>query len=388
MLNICLVSYEFPPMYGGEGMYTYGLAKALSDLGHNVNIITTGLKGKIKSSDFDIIYVPQIEKPGLKLLSFSIRVKKKIEQLYKYENIDVLHHTNDYYFLFPFKKVIPLVATVHHPYAAERKVIRSNGNIFDYLRYLRQRPLYYHEKMEKFSCEKADRIISVSKYTAHSIINQYNILPSKIKIIPNAVDINRFNPAIEGHEIRERLNIQSEPTVLFVGRLDHNKGILYLIDAFLKIIMQIPDAKLVIVGEGPFKNSILSRVNKLNLRKSVTLVGRVDEEDLPKVYAASDLVVLPSLMEGFGIVLLEAMASGRPCVATRVGGTEEAIIDGENGFFVPSADPYSLSRAIYTLLTNDNLAKDLGRAGRKRVEKNFTWDKIAKRTIEVYKEVQ
>jgi glycosyltransferase involved in cell wall biosynthesis len=372
-------------MYGGEGIYTYGLAKALSDLGHNVDVITTELKDKRKSSDFNIIYVPITKKPGLKLFSFNINIKKKIEEIARNKKIDVLHHTNDYYFINDVN--LPLISTIHHPYKAERKVFKANSNLFGYLCYLRKRKIYFLERMEKKSCEKADKIIAVSRYTSYNIIKEYSIQDTKIKIIPNAVDINRFNPEIDGHKIRERFNIQSEPLVLFVGRLDINKGILYLIDAFSKIIMQIPDAKLVIVGEGPLKNSILSRVNKLNLRKSVTLVGRVDEEDLPKVYAASDLVVLPSLMEGFGIVLLEAMASGRPCVVTRVGGTEEAIIDGENGFFVPSADPYSLSRAIYTLLTNDDLAKDFGRAGRKRVEKNFTWDTIAKETVDVYKEM-
>jgi glycosyltransferase involved in cell wall biosynthesis len=374
-------------MFGGEGKYTYDLAKALSDLGHNVNVITTDLKGKIISSDFNIIYIPSIKVPGLKLLYFIIMVKRKIKKMCEYQDIDIIHHTNDYYFLFISKKDanLPIIATIHHPYVAERRIIKANGDIFDYLRYLMRKPVYFLEKMEEIACKKADKIIAVSKYTAHSVIKEYSIPRSKIEIIPDAVDINKFNPRIKGYEIRDRLNMQSAPIVLFVGRLDVNKGIQHLIKAFSKIIRDIPDAKLVIVGEGPLKNYILSLINKFNIRESVMLIGRVSEEDLPKFYAASDLVVLPSLMEGFGIVLLEAMASGKPCVATRVGGTDEVIINGETGLLVPPADSYSLCQAMNALLTDKYLSQKFGIAGRERAEKNFTWDSVAKCTVDQYK---
>ena len=390
-LNICLISYEFPPTTGGEGAYTYGLAKALSDSGHRVSVITADVKGRgrVLKNKIKIIPITTIKKPGLKLFSFNINVKKKMKELCEVQNsdIDILHHTNDYYFLFISEKYAPIVTTVHHPYVAERRFISANVPFFDYLRYLMRRPIYFHEQMEKITCEKADKIIAISKYTSRSIIKEYSISACKIEIIPNAVDVNKFNPKIAGYEIRERLNIQAAPIVLFVGRLDVNKGISYLLKAFSKIIEDLPDAKLVVVGEGPLKNNALSLLNKYNIKKSVMLIGRVSEEDLPEFYAASDLVVLPSLMEGFGITLLEAMASGKPCVATRAGGVEDAVINGETGLLVPPADSYSLYHAILRLLTDDKLSREFGTAGRKRVENYFTWDKVAKKTVEVYKEM-
>lgn len=391
-LNICLISYEFPPMTGGEGMYTYGLAKAISDLGHNVDVITTDIEGRMKSSiknDFEIIRITPIKKTGLKCFSFNLKAMKKIEEIYNHQNIDVLHFTYDYYKITVSKEKIsiPMIATIHHPWTEERRIFKSKTSHLGYFNYLIQKKIYYMENMEKRICKKVDKIIAVSNYTAQSIIKEYHISSKKVEIIPNAVDTKKFNLKIDDYEMRKKWNILSEPVLLSVGRLDYHKGIEYLVKSFSKIVNDIPDAKLLIVGEGPLKNHILSLVHKLNLRKSVTLVGRVDEEDIPKVYAASNLVVLPSLMEGFGIVLLEAMASGKPCVATRVGGVEDAVINGETGLLVPSADSYALYHAIYTLLTDGKLSKEFGTAGRKRVEEYFTWDKIARRTVDVYKEM-
>jgi len=391
-LNIDLVSYEFPPMNGGEGIYTYGLAKALSDLGHNVTVITTDLKGRIETSDrddFNIVYISPIKKSGLKLFSFNIFLKKKIIDMYKNKDIDILHHTNDYYFLFVSKKDVdlPIIATVHHPYAEERRIIKDNSNTYNYLRYLMRRPIYFHERMEKITCKKADNIIAASNYTAQSIIKEYNIPSDKVRVIPNAVSIEKFNPKIDGFKIREKWNLSKDKIVLFVGRLDLNKGIKYLIEAFSKIIIDIPNARLMIVGDGPLKNDIKKIVSMHNMEKYIIFAGNVESKDLPKFYAASDIVVLPSLMEGFGIVLLEAMATGKPCIATKAGGTKDVILNGKTGFLVPPADSYALYHAMRTILINDDIAKKFGNAGLERVKKNFTWNKVVKQTLNTYKEI-
>jgi phosphatidylinositol alpha-1,6-mannosyltransferase len=229
-------------------------------------------------------------------------------------------------------------------------------------------------------------LIAVSKYTAQSYIKEFDVPSDKIEIIPDAVDTNKFHPEVEGYEIRKKLDLkEKDHVVLFVGRLDCNKGIEYLLRSFSRINDEVSDAKLVIVGEGPVKRYIHTFTSKYPFKNSIIHVGHVLEEDLPKFYAASDLVVLPSLMEGFGITLLEAMASGKPCVATRAGGVEDAVVNGETGLVVPPADSYSLYHAIRTLLTDEKRSKEFGTAGRKRAENYFTWDKVAKRTMEVYK---
>jgi len=390
-MNISLISYEFPPMFGGEGMYTYGLAKALSDLGHNVRVITADTRGRMESmvENFEIIRLITIKKPGLKLFSFNLKAVKKIEEIYKsHQEIDILHFTYDFYKITLSKEKIniPIIATLHHPWSAEHRIIKA-GTPIDYPNYYFRRVVLHHfEKMSKKTCNNADKLIAVSNYTAQSYITEFRVPQDKIEVIPDAVDTNKFHPEVDGYEIRKKLNLaDKDRVVLFVGRLDYNKGIEYLLRSFSRINEEDIVAKLVIVGEGLLKKYI--QAFKRNYPEKIVPVGRISEEDLPKFYAASDLVVLPSLMEGFGIVLLEAMASGKPCVATRAGGVEDVVINGETGLLIPPADSYSLYHAIYTLLTDDKLSKEFGAAGRKRAENYFTWDKVAKHTVEVYKKV-
>jgi len=391
LLNICLVSYEFPPMIGGEGKYTFTLAGALSALGHNVTVITGDISGEIedqKKYEFEIIRLP-IKKSGLKLYFFDKLAKKKIRDICNSRGIDIIHFTNDFMFLSISKKEVnlPLVSTIHHPWGAEREFYKTKTDYIGYLKYAYAKKIYYLEWLEKKMCKKSDKLIAVSRYTANYIINEYQIPPGKVTVIPNSVDIKNFHPKIDGNEMRERLNLLYSPLVLYVGKLDYHKGFNTLIESFVRVIGDIPDAKLLIVGDGPMKKNIEYLIDIFSLRDSVILAGRVSEEDLPKYYAASNLVVLPSLMEGFGIVLLEAMASGKPCIATNVGGTEDVVVDNETGLIIPPADPESLYKAILTLLLDNNLSIEFGNKGWHRVLKNFTKENIAEKTLNVYDQV-
>ncbi|MHA2326016.1 MAG: glycosyltransferase family 4 protein, partial [Promethearchaeota archaeon] len=224
-----------------------------------------------------------------------------------------------------------------------------------------------------------------SNYTANSIINEYQISSNKVKVVPNSVDTRRFNPNIKSHGIREKLSLLSEPIVLYVGKLDYHKGVEYLIEGFARLVKEFPDVKLVIVGDGPTRKNLEFLVDTQKIDNSVIFVGKVSDEDLAKYYAASELVILPSFMEGFGIVLLEAMASGKPCVATKVGGTEDVVVNNETGLIIPPADPNSIYQAMQFMLLNPDLRKKFGKSGRKRAVENFTPEKIAKQTLEFYK---
>jgi glycosyltransferase involved in cell wall biosynthesis len=391
-LNICLLSHEFPPRIGGEASYASFIAKTISNMGHNLIIMTSNTEGQMNISNnenFNIKYISTIKTTPFESFLFNIRTKKALLNLLKTNKMDIIHQTYDYN-TFPISKDkinVPIITTIHHPFKEERKLIKANLSFMEYLNYLSRRRLHYLEIMQKKLCERADKIISVSTYTARSVIKEFNIPPDKIEVIPNGVDINRFNPNINVEEMREKWGIQSEPIVLFVGRLDYNKGIKYLIGGFSKLIKDISDAKLVIVGQGPDRDHLNHLIDKHNLIKSVILAGRVENKDLPKAYCASNVIVLPSLMEGFGISLLEAMACGKPCIATSAGGTTDVVVDGKTGFIVPPSDPLSLYQAMYTLLSDDNLSQKFGMASRKRAEKNFAWDAIAKRTINLYEEM-
>ncbi len=386
LMKVCLITYEFPPQIGGEAVYASGLASALDDLGAEVTVITTSEKSIAISyeENLKIIRLPKARVLP-KMYSFSLYANKILESNMT-GKIDIIHNTSDYNeIITPRRKKIPVIATIHHPYAQERRIYKANSNNIDYLKYALHRKINYLEFNSKILCKRADRLIAVSNYTARSVIEEYGIQPNKISVIPNAVDINTFNPDIDGTEFRKKLNIESEKVILFVGRLDFQKGIEYLISAFSKIIIDFPELKLIVVGDGPLKNHVRAVISKYNLSESIFLLGRVDTKDLPKIYAACDLFVVPSLMEGFGIVYLEAMACGKACIGTNIGGVEDVIADGRTGLLVPPADPTSIYLAIKSLLSDEDTLMRFGKEGRKRVLENFTWEKVAAQTLDVYK---
>ncbi|VVB91410.1 Trehalose synthase [uncultured archaeon] len=385
-LSICLVTFEYPPQIGGEAAYTAGLAAALSDLGNEITIITTITENEPDVSNNGNLKIIRLPTSGFlpKMFDFGIRAKKVIEKSGK--KFDIIHYTSDYNdIMIPREKNIPVIATIHHPYSEEKLIYRANTKTIEYIKYALNRKIDYLEYNSRNLCEKADGLIAVSTYTANCVMKKYGILPDKISIIPNAIDVTKFNPDIEGKEIRKKLGITSEKIILFVGRLDFQKGAGYLISAFSEVIRDFPDVKLIIVGDGPLKDHIKKIIDEHCLSKSVFLLGRATDEDLPRIYAACDLFVLPSLMEGFGIVYLEAMACGKACIGANIGGVEDVIADGHTGFLVPPADPASICKAIETLLSDEKTLKRFGMEGRRRVMENFTWEKVAIQTLEVYR---
>ena len=389
-MDIILLSYEYPPTIGGEGKYTQGLACALHDLGHRVYIVTvdTGASGNFDKKNIHIIRVPIIKKlPGLKMFSFGVRLKKRCEEIWKAQDIDIVHQTYDFYKI-PFSKKdidAEIIATIHHPFFEERRAIRNFSNSLLYFHYFIHQRSEFLALMQRKVCERADKIIAVSNFTKKSIVNDYSISPHKIEVIPNGVDISKFNPDINGYGMRKKLGLECEPIILYVGKLEYNKGVDNLLIVFSKVVKGIPDAKLIIVGSGSQEKRLKNLANRINITKSVIFMGKVQSEELPFVIAASDLFVLPSLMEGFGIVLLEAMACGKPCITTMAGGSEDVVVNDETGLIVPPANQYSLYHATSVLLNDDSLAQKFGNAGRKRVEEKFSWDVVAKQTIKYYK---
>ncbi|MBI4769228.1 MAG: glycosyltransferase family 4 protein, partial [Chloroflexi bacterium] len=197
-------------------------------------------------------------------------------------------------------------------------------------------------------------------------------------VVPFAVDTDRFHPAARPPH--------PELNLLFVGRLRHYKGV----DVLLEAMGQIPDGRLTIVGGGPEMPRLKSLAVRLGLVERVQFSGEVGDADLPGCYQQADIFVLPSISraESFGIVLLEAMASGLPCVTTEVGtGTSWVVQDGVTGLVVPPSDPAALAGAIRRLAGDAALRARMGAAGRARVEAEFTQERMVQRVEEVYREV-
>jgi rhamnosyl/mannosyltransferase len=197
-------------------------------------------------------------------------------------------------------------------------------------------------------------------------------------VVPLGVDPARFSPADR---------TQAGPLqLLFVGRLRYYKGL----DTLLQALPQAPEVRLTIVGTGPMQAEWDQLSHALGLAKRVTFAGEIDDADLPAWYRQADLFVLPAnaRSEAFGMVLLEAMASGLPCITTELGtGTSWIVQDGVTGLVVPPADPPALAQAINTLVHNESLRRQFGQAALARVRAEFSQEVMIGKIMHLYQEL-
>jgi glycosyltransferase involved in cell wall biosynthesis len=204
------------------------------------------------------------------------------------------------------------------------------------------------------------------------------------RVIPMGVDLPHNPPAVK--DSRRHM-------ILFVGRLVEWKGIDTLIRSMTQVRETIPDGRLTIVGEGLLHDSLQCLVQDIGLTETVRFSGRVSDEDLAILYDSASVFVLPSrsyqglVMEGLGVVLLEAMSHGVPVIGSNVGGIPDIITDGENGFLVPERDPAILAEKIVTLLTDTTLAERFRQAGYNTVRTRFSWEEISRQFSDVYAQV-
>jgi glycosyltransferase involved in cell wall biosynthesis len=177
---------------------------------------------------------------------------------------------------------------------------------------------------------------------------------------------------------------EKEHMILSVGRLVWRKGYKYLIDAMLHVLSEYPNAKLVIVGHGEQGIPLQIYVKKLGIDGSVRFLDNVSREKLYSLYSEAEVYVQPSLYEPFGITILEAMSMRKPVVATSVGGIQEIITNGVEGLLVEPRNSSQLADAVINLLSDSSLRRKLGNKARERVEKEFTWEAIAKKNLALY----
>jgi len=212
----------------------------------------------------------------------------------------------------------------------------------------------------------------------------------KVTIIPNGVDIAKFNPHVSGSRIREKHNLGERKVVLFVGsfgRWHKYKGVGLLIKAFRRASGTRNDLKLVLVGSGALVGEYKRMVVELGLEDIVVFAGFVEDDLLPEYYAASDLAVLPSSdrSEGFGLVLLEAMATGKPVIGSKVGGVVDVIREGTGFLFEPGRDD-ELATYMLQILSDESRSQQMGAAARRFAESN-SWGHVVDRLEALYSDV-
>jgi glycosyltransferase involved in cell wall biosynthesis len=230
-----------------------------------------------------------------------------------------------------------------------------------------------------------DRVIAVSEAARAFLIAGKGYDARKIVVVPNGRDLSVFRPGVGGQSVRKELGIdRATPLVGVVGRLEEQKGHVYLLDAWPSVHAEFPDARLLLVGEGSLRGALEERARRLGIASSVMFAGF--RPDVPQVLDALDVVTLPSLYEGMPLTAIEASAMAKPVVGTAVDGTPEVIREGRTGRLVPPREPAALSRALRMLLRDPAAARAMGAAGRDFVLHRFDLNRQVEATARVYRE--
>jgi glycosyltransferase involved in cell wall biosynthesis len=401
-LRICLLSYRCNPHCGGQGVYLKNLSRALKDLGHRVEVIVGPPQPQL-DDDIPFHKLPSLDlynpddlfrMPSLKELSrpinliewigvstmgfpepFTFGLRARHYLRYRRRQYDIVHDNQGLsYGLLSVKKWLPTIATIHHPITVDRKIaVRAAPNIW---RKMQQWRWYSFIGMQKRVSRMLDHIITVSKAAGDDISRDFNIPPNRFRIIPNGVRTDLFYPIPEIPREKNRLIVTNSADMPL-------KGLYYLLRAVSKVA-QTHSIHLTVVGT-PQKNGYNQElIQKLGIGNRITFTGRISGEQFVREYATATAAVVPSVYEGFGLPVGEAMACAVPVISTTGGALPEVV--GDAGVLVPPADHQALANAILTILEQPQLAQKLGRAGYQRVHQHFTWAKAAQKTVAVYRE--
>jgi glycosyltransferase involved in cell wall biosynthesis len=413
-MKMVVLVYEYPPkIVGGLGTYAAEITRRFVLMEHDVTVFTMNddegslptreiwrgieihrpLHIDISDSLPDVV-ADDVKKWGRGIQLFSkilvynyLSASKLVNELIKKENfkydIVVAHDWLSVISGVTIKKEtgLPLVFHVH---STERGRTLGNGS-------------EVVSSIELRGAKAADLVITVS-YAMKDELIKLGFPKDKIEVCYNGVDPQKYNPetvkAEEVKKLRESYGIkEDESMILFIGRLVGVKGVDKLIMAMPHVLQKYPKAKLVVVGVGDMQEYLKNLVNTMRLQDSVKLnFNFISEEERILHYAACDVAVFPSLYEPFGIVVLEAMSMERPVVvgAAGVSGMREVVTcygEEQCGFHVNPSNPADIAWGINSALESPEKKQWLGKNGRRRVLKEFTWERAAERTIELYEQV-
>jgi glycosyltransferase involved in cell wall biosynthesis len=235
--------------------------------------------------------------------------------------------------------------------------------------------------VQRLICTRVDRYIAVSHHLARQLHERLRFPAHKVRVIHNGIPFERFRRVVDP-DLRAALAGSSERALIMtVARLAEQKGQCFLLAA----LRALPNAIVALVGDGPDRAQLERQAQDLGLRDRVVFLGQ--RADIPELLACCDVAVLPSLFEGLPLAALEAMAAGKPVVATRVGGTSEVIQDGVTGLLAAPADPDALAQAIGAVLSSPAHARSLGAAAQARVARSFSVEVMTEQVTNLYDQV-
>ncbi len=384
-MKICLLSWEFPPrIVGGIARHVYGLAKALARSGNDVGVVTLDFPGVPDYEEIESfkVYRSRTEVGHPNFLTWAFLFNHFLEKQLAAANRDFdfdLIHIHDW-LVAPagvgFKHFLnkPLFCTMHSTEHGRSSLHNADSYMID--------------GMEWWACYEAAQVIVTSNSMKGEVCGHFHVPEAKVDVIPNAVDISKYDSKVERLAVRRRFGVgDHEKLVLYVGRLVPQKGVEYLIRAMPRISWRFPEAKFVIVGEGWMRGNLEWLTDQSGQRWRTNFTGFISDADLVALTKSADVMVVPSIYEPFGIVALEGMAAGVPVVASQVGGLAEVVEHDKTGVWVYPRSPNSIAWGVERVLSDSGYRDWLVKNGYETVRNRFSWDVIAKQTVEVYKRV-
>jgi glycosyltransferase involved in cell wall biosynthesis len=404
-LRIALLSYRSKPHVGGQGVYVRHLAKALTDLGHRVEVLS-GQPYPVLDDGVRLVELPSLDiwndyfparSPAFwelkhwtdyvevtsfsfgtfpEPLAFSLRAWDHLRR--RANDFDVVHDNQSLgYGLLGIQRFLPLLGTIHHPIPVDRRLELEHATS-SFKRYTVRR-WYGFTRMQGRVARRLRRIVTVSESSRRDIEREYGVPIRRVHVVPVGVDTERFRPLPGVRRIPGRLVTTASADVAM-------KGLRFLLEAVAKLRVERDDVSLVVIGKPKENGRTAETLDRLGLRDAVEFVFEVPDERIFQLYAEAELAVVPSLYEGFSLPAIEAMACGVPVLATTGGALPEVVgTDGRTGYLVPPGDAEALAAKIKAALADPSGRDRIGAAGRQRVVEQWSWRLTAERTVDQYR---
>ncbi|TLM77649.1 glycosyltransferase family 4 protein [Microbulbifer harenosus] len=404
-LNICLLGYRSHPHCGGQGIYLHYLSKALVEAGHNVDVISgqpyPDLDARVRLIKMPGLNLYEHENPtrALKLrhllswadfyewfgkltgafaepYAFGRRAARYLRR--HGNHYDVVHDNQSLsYGLLDIEAAgIPVVATIHHPITRDRQLALDAAP--DWFYRLLVRRWHSFLNMQIKVSRRLKHIVTVSTQSLNDVVEQFGVSPSQLRLIYNGIDTDIFSP-------QPQVAVNPFQIMTTASADQPLKGLRFLLQAMALLHGRFPQLQLLVVGKLKEGGATEQLLQELKLDKHVRFVSGISSQQLVEHYTSSAMVVCPSLYEGFGLPAGEAMACGVPVISSDGGALPEVV--GDAGLVVPAGDSGALARGIERLLSDPSLRAEMAKAGRRRIEEQFSWQVAAKSLVSYYRDI-
>ncbi len=365
--KILLVTNDFGPRTGGIETFVIGLLERIT--GHEVTVFTSQ---QGETSEYDQQWLDKfgvrVIRDRSKILLPSWRVTRAVKKVVASHNIEIV--------VFGAAAPLALMSSALRKSGVKKIIALTHGHEVWWAK------IFPFNLAIKRIGKGVDHLTYLGEFTRQAISKALTDKSAKemVKIAPG-IDTAHFIPQPDGMQKRKELGLQDKKIIISVGRLVHRKGQDKLIEAMPEVLRKIPNAHLLIVGEGPYKNHLEKLVNKLSLKENITFAGRIMYDRLPSYLSAADLFAMPSRsrffgleVEGLGIVYLEASACGIPVLAGNSGGAPDAVLEGVTGFCVDGTNVAEIASAVIEICSDAERASHMGAAGRNWIVDRWRWD--------------